>query len=206
MLPGWFTAVTEGSVTGEVAPAVDRSATSLGPPDGWPQPLRSAVELCFSTRFPVLVTWGPDLVMVYNDGYREMLGSEKHPSAMGAPCEKVWQEVWPHIAPAFEAVLTTGRATWAVDQMLTIHRSGYDEETYFTYSYSALRDEDGAVRGVLDIASETTDSPAIRRVACSWARNCPSRLTKLPLGKGDLAMMLRMSWMTRPMSPPSVLA
>ena len=156
MIPAWFTAVTAGSPCGDAARDVDWAATPLGDPVGWPAPLRQAVELCFSTRFPVLVTWGDDLVMVYNDGYREMLG-DKHPAAMGAPCAKVWAEVWPYIEDSFAEVLTTGRPTWTVDQRLLMQRSGFEEETWFTYSYSALRDEDGAVRGVLDIATETTE-------------------------------------------------
>lgn len=155
MIPAWFAAVTAGTPSGDVARDVDWAATALGDPTDWPAPLRQAVELCFSTRFPVLVTWGEDLVMVYNDGYREMLG-DKHPAAMGAPCPKVWSEVWPYIEDSFEQVLTTGRPTWTVDQRLLMQRSGFEEETWFTYSYSALRDEDGTVRGVLDIATETT--------------------------------------------------
>lgn len=158
MLPAWFTAVTAGTPCGDLARGVDWAATSLGPPDAWPQPLRAAVELCFSTRFPVLVTWGPDLVMIYNDGYREMLGTQKHPAAMGAPCAEVWAEVWPDVEGLFQEVLTTARPTWTTDMRLVVNRSGFTEEAYFTYSYSPLRDEDGTVRGVLDIATETTES------------------------------------------------
>ena len=156
MVAAWFSAVTAGTPCGDLARAVDWSSTSLGDPEGWPSGLRSAVELCFATRFPVLVTWGPDLVMLYNDGYREMLGSEKHPAAMGSPCAKVWHEVWPYIEDSFHDVLTTGRPTWVVDQHLVMERNGFAEDTWFTYSYSALRDDDGTVAGVLDIATETT--------------------------------------------------
>ena len=156
MIPAWFAAVTAGTPCGDVARDVDWAATSLGDPADWPAPLRYAVELCFSTRFPMLVTWGEDLVMVYNDGYRELLGV-KHPAAMGAPCAKVWPEVWADIEDSFAHVLTTGRPTWIVDQRLLMQRLGSEEETFFTYSYSALRDESGAVRGVLDIVTETTE-------------------------------------------------
>lgn len=157
MIPAWFAAVTAGTPCGDVARAVDWAATSLGPPQSWPAPLRQAVELCFSTRFPVLVTWGDDLVMIYNDGYREMLGTRKHPAAMGAPCPQVWAELWPVVASSFDEVLTTARPTWTVDQRLLTDRNGFEEETWFTYSYSVLRDEDSTPRGVLDIATETTE-------------------------------------------------
>lgn len=163
MTADWFATATAGSQTGAAARATDWDATALGPPASWPAPLRMAVELCFGTRFPMLVTWGPDLVMIYNDGYREMLGSEKHPFAMGAPVRDVWSEIWDTIGTLFDHVMRTGEPTWVVDQMLLMDRSGYAEETYFTYSYSPLRDDDGTVRGVLDIATETTDLVVDRR-------------------------------------------
>ncbi len=59
MLPGWFAEVTAGSVSGDAACDVDWPATWLGDPASWPQPLPAAVDLCFSTRFPMLVTWAP---------------------------------------------------------------------------------------------------------------------------------------------------
>lgn len=159
----WWTDMTAGSEAGAAAAAVDWSATPLGVPDAWPVPLRTAVELCFSTRFPVLVTWGPELTMIYNDGYRAMLGSDKHPAAMGAPLGDVWAEVWGTIGPQVERVLTTGEPSWVVDQQLFMERSGFREETFFTYSYSALRDDDGRPAGVLDIATETTGHVVDRR-------------------------------------------
>lgn len=114
------------------------------------------MRLCFSTRFPVLVAWGPDLTLIYNDGYRDLLGPGKHPQALGAPVRQVWPEIWDDIAPLFDKVLRTGVATWNQNMPLTMHPFGFDEETYFTFSYSALRDDDGQIAGVLDIVSETT--------------------------------------------------
>jgi hypothetical protein len=163
MTAEWFAIATAGSHTGAAARDTDWEATALGPPAAWPSALRMAVELCLGTRFPVLVTWGSDLVMIYNDGYREMLGSEKHPLAMGTPVRDVWPEIWDTIGPLFDHVMHTGEPTWVVDQMLLMDRSGYEEEAYFTYSYSPLRDDDGVVRGVLDIATETTEHVVDRR-------------------------------------------
>ncbi|WP_125777003.1 PP2C family protein-serine/threonine phosphatase [Antribacter gilvus] len=172
----WFLRATDGSESGASARAVDWSATPLGPPSTWPSTLRVAVELCFSTRFPVFVGWGPELTMIYNDGYRAMLGTEKHPGAMGAPASVVWAEIWAEISPLFDEVLSTGHPTWIEDMVLYMRRSGYREETAFTFSYSALKDEDGTVRGVLDIATETTGQVVDRR-----------RLTTL----GDLSAALQ---------------
>lgn len=143
--------------------AVDWAATPLGPTETWPLPLRSAVELCLGTSFPVLVTWGPDLTMIYNDGYRELLGTQKRDVALGGALAEVWSDVWDDIRPDVELVLREGASTWVEDQRLVMHRSGVDEETFFTYSYSPLLDEDGTVRGLLDIATETTAQVVERR-------------------------------------------
>ncbi|SKC76634.1 SpoIIE family protein phosphatase [Krasilnikoviella flava] len=156
MGPGWFEEATARSAVGREARSVAWEATPLGRPDAWPVSLRHAVRLCFSTRFPVMMVWGPDLTLIYNDGYRDMLGTHKHPAALGAPAPVVWREIWHDVGPLFEHVLETGEPTWSEDLALLMNRSSFDEETYFTFSYSPLLDDDGAVAGVLDIATETT--------------------------------------------------
>jgi len=139
-----------------LARAVDWASNPLGDPATWPSELRAAVTLCFSTRFPVMVAWGDERTLLYNDGYREMLGSDKHPAAFAAPFAQVWAEIWDELAGLYDEVMT-GHAVWYVDKPFVMHRSGYDEETTFTFSYSPLRDDDGVVRGLLDISAETTD-------------------------------------------------
>ncbi|MBI9113866.1 SpoIIE family protein phosphatase [Sanguibacter suaedae] len=160
MTTDWLTEATSTSAhpssTGALAREVRWEDTPLGAPETWPESLRNAVRLCFSTRFPVLVTWGPELTMIYNDGYRDMLGSRKHPGAMGSSVAEVWAEIWDDVRPLFDQVLTTGRPTWFEDIELMVNRSGFDEEARFAFSYSPLTDETGAVVGVLDIATETT--------------------------------------------------
>ncbi|WP_020016589.1 SpoIIE family protein phosphatase [Promicromonospora sukumoe] len=156
MKSGWFEEATARSAVGHEARTVAWEATPLGPPDAWPESLRHAVRLCYSTRFPVMMVWGPDLTLIYNDGYRDMLGTDKHPVALGAPARVIWAEIWDDIGPLFDAVLRTGEPTLSRDLYLLMNRSGYAEETYFTFSYSPLSDDDGRVVGVLDIATETT--------------------------------------------------
>jgi serine phosphatase RsbU (regulator of sigma subunit) len=153
---GWFEEATALSAVGREARTVAWEDTPLGPPSSWPESLRHAVRLCFSTRFPMMMVWGPDLNLIYNDGYREMLGTDKHPGAQGAPARVVWAEIWDDIGPLFDTVLTTGQPTLSRDMFLLMNRSGYTEETYFTFSYSPLSDDDGRIVGVLDIATETT--------------------------------------------------
>lgn len=159
----WFRRITAGSAAGAVAREVDWAATPLGVPGTWPASLRVIVEMCFTTRFPVLVTWGPELTMIYNDGYRDQLGSDKHPAAMGAPLAEVWKEIWDDLVPFVEQVVVRGEPTWEVDRHLVVNRSGYDEDTYFTFSYSPIRDASDTVRGLLDIATETTQQVVERR-------------------------------------------
>lgn len=163
MRAGWFEEATALSAVGREARTVAWDATPLGPPSSWPESLRHAARLCFSTRFAVLIAWGPDLTMIYNDGYREILGSDKHPAALGAPVRVVWGEIWDDISPLFDTVLTTGQPTHNRDLYLLVNRSGYDEETYFTFSLSPLWDDDGRIVGLMAIATETTQEVVNQR-------------------------------------------
>lgn len=133
----------------------DWAATSLGHPDQWAPGLRAAVSMVMSSQFPMLVVWGPALAKIYNDGYRPLLGS-KHAAALGAPVAEVWSEIWDTIGPLFDQVIHTGRSTWMEHQSLAVERNGFLEEAFFTYSYSALYDEQGRIGGVLDVVAETT--------------------------------------------------
>lgn len=142
----------------------DWAATSLGPIDTWPIALQTAVSLCLSTDFPVMIGWGPDLLAIYNDGYRELLGRAKHPQALGTPLHQVWPEVWDVLGPMCEKVVTQGRAVSTENHALIIDRDGYPEETYFTLAYSPIFDG-AAIGGVLAIVTETTDEVlALRRL------------------------------------------
>jgi PAS domain S-box-containing protein len=136
--------------------AVDWSATPIGPVETWPQSLRTAVSICLRSRFPILLWWGPDLVMLYNDAYRPILGATKHPHAMGQRGEECWPEIWQIIGPMLRGVLEQGEATWSDDQLLILDRNGYLEECYFTFSYSPIQDETGGVGGVFCAVTETT--------------------------------------------------
>ncbi len=145
-----------GSELASLVETGDWADGPLGPPPEWPQSLRTAVGICLSSRFPILLWWGPELVMIYNDAYRPMLG-QKHPRALGAPGREVWGEIWDVIGPMLEQVMTGGGATWSVDQLLVLERNGYPEECYFTYSYSPITDESGGVGGVFCAVTETTE-------------------------------------------------
>src|SRR6201996_2608402 len=145
-----------GGEVGALMRAIDWSDTPLGPVSGWPQSLRTAVSICLHSRFELFIWWGPDLVILYNDAYRQTLQS-KHPWALGKPGRVVWAEIWDVIGPMLEHVMRTGEATWSDDLLLFIERHGYPEETYHTFSYSPILDEAGKVAGVFTAVTQTTE-------------------------------------------------
>jgi PAS domain S-box-containing protein len=133
----------------------DWSRTLLGRPETWPQSLRTSVSTCLNCAFPILIWWGPALVKLYNDSYIEILGA-KHPEALGSAGRDVWPEIWDVIGPMLGSVMSRGEATRAEDLQLMLHRRGFDEECYFCFSYSPIRDETGGIGGVFCPVIETT--------------------------------------------------
>ncbi|GII99780.1 stage II sporulation protein E [Sediminihabitans luteus] len=185
MTSDWFAAATGRSETGALARAFAWETTPLGDPSTWDGGLRSAVRLCFGTRFPIMLTWGPEHTMLYNDGYRDMLG-DKHPAAFAAPADETWAEIWPDLEPWFDQVLGEGEPVWEVDAPLMMQRSGFLEETSFTFSYSPLRDSAGEIRGLMDIATETTHQVVDRRRLITLGE-LSTTLQELQGDVGDLA-------------------
>lgn len=135
--------------------SIDWSNTPVGPVDSWPQSLRTAVSILMESRFPMYIAWGAEYTQFYNDGYRPILGSTKHPAAMGLRASETFAESWHIIGPMFDGVMA-GTAVGAEDWMLPLDRHGYLEECYFTFSYSPIRAENGVVAGVHVTVTETT--------------------------------------------------
>ena len=133
--------------------------TELGPPRQWPRTLRTLIPIMLASRFAMRLLWGPNLILLYNDEYRPVLGSRKHPAAMGRPVEENFHEVWDTVGPLFSRVLQ-GESVALDDGLLALNRSGYLEECYFTLSYSPIPDDErggGAIIGVLGVVHETTE-------------------------------------------------
>jgi signal transduction histidine kinase len=135
--------------------AFEWAQTPLGPPACWPSSLRSLVAMVLDNRFPMALWWGPQLPQIYNEAYVPVLGA-KHPDAIGRPASEVWQEIWHILGPQAEHVLTGKGATWNEHLLLPMNRKGFLEETYFTFSYSPVRDDSGSIAGVLVTCQETT--------------------------------------------------
>jgi len=146
----------EGGELGALMRRHDWTTSPLGPPSTWPQSLRSVVGLLLHSRFPMFLAWGAELTFLYNDAYAEILG-EKHPRALGARFKDIWSEIWTEISPLIDAAMA-GQATYCENLPLVMNRKGFDEQTWFTFSYSPLRDEQGAVAGMFCAVSETTNT------------------------------------------------
>ncbi|HET8727298.1 MAG TPA: sensor histidine kinase, partial [Alphaproteobacteria bacterium] len=118
---------------GKMAVAIreyDWAASSLGPLDDWPASLKTAVGMMLSSKFPKCITWGPDLVTLYNDAFRPILGDK--PEALGRPYPEVWHEVWDTVGPIAEKAYA-GEATFIEDFPLVVDRYDYPEQAYFTF-------------------------------------------------------------------------
>lgn len=163
----------DGGRVGALMLAHDWSQSPLGHPSTWPPSLRTVVGLLLRSRFPMFVAWGPELGFLYNDAYADILGT-KHPAAIGRRFEAIWSEIWTDISPLVGAAMA-GDATYREDLPLVMNRKGYDEQTWFTFSYSPVRDESGRVAGMFCAVSETTQ----RVVAESALRESEGRLREL---------------------------
>lgn len=136
----------------------DWASTSIGTPDQWSKSLQNTLALVLSSQFPMFLWWGEELIQFYNDAYRPSLGNNgKHPLAIGQRGEECWPEIWDFIYPLIQKVRTTGESVWYEDLLLPIYRNGKIEDVYWTFSYSAVWDDDGKINGVLVVCTETTD-------------------------------------------------
>ncbi len=157
--PAWLAG---GGEMGALMRSKNWRATALGPLEDWPQSLKVSAGICIASRFDLIVWWGPQLIILYNDSYCRTLAG-KHPHALGRPGREVYPEIWDVIGPMLEHVLATGEATWSADLLLLLERNGYLEETYHTFSYTPIRNEHGRVVGVITPVSETTDEVISQR-------------------------------------------
>ncbi|HET7187482.1 MAG TPA: PAS domain-containing protein, partial [Gemmatimonadaceae bacterium] len=143
--------------TGEMRERVrelDLASTSVGAMEEWPQSFRTAVDLALASAFPTVVLWGPELIQIYNDAYRRIMGA-KHPRGLGRPTREIWPEVWHINGPIYERVLA-GETISLENARYPLERGSEVEDVYLTISFSPLRDDDGAIAGVFLTMLETT--------------------------------------------------
>lgn len=137
---------------------MDWSQTPLGPVERWPQSLRTCVRIILTSRQPMFVWWGDELINLYNDAYRSIVGG-KHPHALGQPARVVWREIWDQVGPRAESAMRTNEGTYDESLLLIMERYGYREETYYTFSYSPVPNDQGGAGGI--ICANTDDTQRI---------------------------------------------
>ncbi len=140
---------------GALIRAFDWSATPLGDPEAWPTALRQSVNMLLNTSFPILICWGSEYIQIYNDAFRPINGTAKHPQALGGRARDTYAEIWDTIGPMFEGVMA-GTSVGFPDFLVRMERNGYPEDCYFDFSYSPIYDDEGKSCGVRVICMETT--------------------------------------------------
>jgi PAS domain S-box-containing protein len=145
-----------GGEMGGLIRAYDWSTHPLGKPVGWPQSLKTAVGIILNSQHPMWIGWGAEISFLYNDAYLHVLGLEKHPWALGRPASEVWAEIWDVCGPLAMQVFEKGQATFLDDVQLFMRRGGVLEETYYSFSYSPIRDESGKVAGLFCPSNDVT--------------------------------------------------
>jgi PAS domain S-box-containing protein len=146
------------SETAALMRAKDWSATPLGPPEHWPESLKTCVRIVLTSRQAMFVWWGDRLINIYNDAYRAIVGG-KHPEALGQPASVVWREIWDQVGPRAETAMRRNEGTYDEALLLIMERYGYPEETYYTFSYSPVPNDQGGTGGI--ICANTDDTRRI---------------------------------------------
>jgi len=147
--------ITE-SETAKLIYEFDWASTPMGPMQLWPNSLKNAVDICLSAPQPIVIYYGKELIQIYNDGFKNLIGIN-HPNALGKPGKEIWKDVWHIAGPILEdKILEKGEAVYLKDQQFVINRNGFYEECYCNVSYSPLHNEENEISGAFCIAQETT--------------------------------------------------
>ncbi|MFZ3140889.1 PAS domain-containing protein [Polaromonas sp.] len=132
----------------------DWSTSRLGSPSVWPQPLKTVAGLMLHSKTPAFLAWGPDLSLLYNDAYLDILG-QKHPAALGQPLYEVWPDIRNDIEPLVNKTLS-GEPVYFENALFTLRRNGEDEPAWFSFSYAPVDGPNGRVAGLYCSLTETT--------------------------------------------------
>lgn len=145
-----------GGELGQRIREFDWSATSLGPVHTWPHSLRTCVRIMLTSRQPIWIGWGKELIKFYNDPYKAIVGG-KHPQALGKPASVVWKDIWKDIDPMLKQVMEKDEGIYTESQLLIMERNGYAEETYYTFSYTPIPGDNGGTEGMICYNTDDTD-------------------------------------------------
>ncbi len=191
-----------GGEMGALIRSHDWSVTPLGLPSTWPQSLKTALRIMLTSRQPIWIGWGSELIYLYNDAYKSIIGG-KHPWALGRATREVWSEIWPEVSPMLATAMGGVEGTYVEEQLLIMERNGYPEETYYTFSYSPIPDDDGSPGGIICANSEDTlrvigerQLALLRELATrtadarSWSEACERSIAALASDPHDITFAL----------------
>ncbi len=179
--------------------AYDWAASPLGPVEAWPESLKTCVRIILTSRQPMFVWWGDELINLYNDAYQAIVGG-KHPGALGMPAREVWREIWDQVGPRAESAMRRNEGTYDEALLLIMERHGYPEETYYTFSYSPVPNDEGGTGGILcanaddtqriigerqlsllrELASRTSEARTVAEACVRSAESLAGNLRDLP--------------------------
>ncbi|SAK45896.1 response regulator [Caballeronia ptereochthonis] len=191
-----------GGEMGALIRNFDWTQTALGAPEHWPQSLKTAIRIMLTSRQPIWVGWGADLLFFYNDAYKSIIGG-KHPQALGQPTSVVWREIWNEIGPLLDTALAGIEGIFVEQKLLIMERNGFPEETYYTFSYSPIPDDHGGAGGIICANSDDTQRVlgerqlnALRELAASaadartWREACELSMNTLKSAPRDMPFAL----------------
>jgi PAS domain S-box-containing protein len=176
---GSATFLAGGGELGLLIRSFDWSSTPMGPPDQWPQSLKTSLSICLNTSVVSALYWGPEFRVIYNDAYAPAL-AERHPSALGQPLCVVWREIWDVLGPQLEEVVSSGNGFSIKRQQLMMKRRGRTEETFWDYSFAPISGESGDVLGVFVTANDVTDNVLNERRLSTIAERQRAMFQKMP--------------------------
>ena len=144
-----------GGDTGSLLREKDWGTTPLGPIAAWPHSLRTAVEIVLGSPVAIVMLWGTDGVMIYNDAYSQFAG-KRHPRLFGTKVLEGWPEVADFNRNVLDKVGRLGGTLSFRDQPLVLHRAGRPDDVWLDLDYSPLFGDDGSPAGVFAVVNETT--------------------------------------------------
>ncbi|HYG39748.1 MAG TPA: ATP-binding protein [Cytophagales bacterium] len=148
--------LSSGGEMGQLIRDYNWSETPIGPIEIWPQSLKTCLRIMLTSRQPIWIGWGKELIKFYNDAYLSIVGG-KHPWALGKPASIVWKDIWKDIEPLLKTVMEDNEGTYVESKLLIMERNGYPEETYYTFSYTPVPGDNGGIAGMFCANTDDTE-------------------------------------------------